>query len=211
MIARLSGTLVDVKEDRVLVECNGLGYEVLIPAASHGTLLGMRDQPVTLYTLQYLEGGMNAPNPVPRLAGFLSEVEREFAQRFITVKGLGMKAVLKALTVPVDVIARAVERKDVKTLSSLPGIGKRSSEQIIAELNGKVGKYALLRTDAQAATPAPAQEELADEVHEVLVTQLGYTDAEAEQMCARVLGNGAFETAEQALQEIFRQQSGAAA
>lgn len=210
MIARLTGVLTRVQEDRVLVECGGLGYEVLIPAATQAILAGKRGETVTLHTLHYLEGGMGAGNPIPRLAGFLTEVEREFAQRFITVKGMGMKAVLKALTAPVDDIARAIEQKNIRTLIALPGIGRRSAEQIIAELNGKVGKYALFRADAEAEAALAAEPELADEVRMVL-EQLGYSAAEAESMCARALDGREYASAEEVIQEVFRQQASAPA
>lgn len=209
MIARLTGVLVSVTDDTVLVDCQGIGYEVLIPPASQPALAAMRDAPVTLHTLHYLEGGLGGGNPVPRLAGFLTEIEREFAQRFITVKGIGVKAVLKALTVPVHDIARAIEQKDIRALVQLPGIGKRSAEQIIAELNGKVGKYALLR-GAPAEQIAPAAAPLVATEVLTILEHLGYSAVEADGMWAKV-AHEAFDTAEDAMQAIFRQETGAPA
>ena len=204
MIARLTGVLAEVMEDRVLVECAGLGYEVLIPPASRTALDAKRGETVTLYTLHYLEGGMNATNPVPRLAGFLTALEREFAQRFITVKGMGVKAVLRAFTAPVHTIANAIERKDISALVQLPGVGKRSADQIIAELNGKVGKYALFREDGQPEFTASALD-LPAEVLAIL-EQLGYSASEAGALWAAVREQE-FASAEEAIQEIFRHQA----
>jgi len=208
MIARLTGILEEIGDDRVLVQCDGLGYEVLIPPASRPMLLARRGETITLYTFHYLEGGMGTSNPIPRLAGFLTQVEREFAERFITVKGMGIRAVLKALTAPVQHIAQAIEQKDIRALTQLPGIGKRSAEQIIAELNGKVAKYALLRTEEGAVPAKPVRGGLLDDLVDVLL-QLGYSSTEAETMAARVLQQQTFESIEDAIQELFRQQAGA--
>ncbi len=204
MIARLTGVLAEVREDTALLECAGLGYEILIPPASRTALAARRGETVTLHTLHYLEGGMGATNPIPRLAGFLTSLEREFAQRLITVKGMGVKAVLKALTAPVHTIANAIERKDIPALVQLPGVGKRSAEQIIAELNGKVGKYALYREDGDAAPPVTTLA-LPDEVRAIL-EQLGYSASEAEALWAGV-SDQEFASAEEAIQEIFRRQA----
>jgi len=205
MIARVTGRLVRVTDDTALVQCNGLCYEILIPAANVGPLLALLDEDVTLHTLHYLEGGLGGGNPIPRLAGFLTEIEREFAQRFVTVKGMGMKAVLKAWAMPVDAIANAIERKDTQALSKLPGIGKRTAEKIVAELNGKVGKFALFRTGEREATPVPEASGFEMEVIGVL-EQLGFSSSEAGQMAAPVLENGAYHDVEAAIQEIFRRQ-----
>lgn len=208
MIARLTGVLREVQDGTVLVECGGLGYEVLIPPASRAALAAKQGTTITLHTLHYLEGGMGATNPVPRLAGFLTEIEREFAQRFITVKGIGVKAVLKAFTAPVHTIATAIERKDIPALVQLPGVGKRSAEQIIAELNGKVGKYALYRTEDGAPTTS-TDVGLAEEVLAIL-EQLGYSPAESETLWATVR-DVPCESAEEAIQAIFRRQAEAPA
>lgn len=210
MIARITGRLQDVGDDIAWVECGGLTYEVLIPPATRPALASKCGETVTLYTLHYLEGGLGATNPIPRLAGFQSDIEREFAQRFITVKGIGIKAVLKALTVPVHRIARAIEEKDIRALVQLPGVGKRSAEQIIAELNGKVGKYALLRGDG---TVPPAEAAMDTGIGAEVLTileHLGYSPREADAMWAGVQEQE-FGSAEEAMQEIFRQHSGAPA
>jgi Holliday junction DNA helicase RuvA len=76
------------------------------------------------------------------MVGFLSSGEREFFKRYTSVKGIGIKKGLKSLAIPIGTVASAVESGDQKTLTSLPGIGSRLAQHIIAELKGKLVGYA---------------------------------------------------------------------
>jgi Holliday junction DNA helicase RuvA len=76
------------------------------------------------------------------MVGFLNSSERNFFTRFVGVKGMGIKKGLKALNMPIGSIAAAIEDGDSKVLLALPGVGKRMSEQIIAELKGKMQPFA---------------------------------------------------------------------
>jgi Holliday junction DNA helicase RuvA len=160
---------------------------------------------MTFYTFHYLEGGIGGSNAIPRLAGFLNDIDREFFERLITVKGMGIRAALKAQSAPVQSIARAIEMKDVAALVSLPGIGRRTAEKIIAELNGKLAKFALIRADEDL--PPPTEEpDFKDEVLDVLL-QLGYGAGEADILLRRALSSlETVESAEDLIREIFRQQ-----
>lgn len=143
MIARLSGILAEVTETHAVLEQNGIGYEVLVCGYAVGELTAQRGQPVTFHTMQYLEGSSAGGNMIPRLVGFLHREDRAFFARFITVKGIGVRKGLKALTIPTGKIAAAIEAGDAKMLSKLPGIGARAADQIVAELKGKVADFAL--------------------------------------------------------------------
>ncbi len=142
MIAKLTGILGEVGEDRVLVEREGLGYEVLVPAYLAVQLADRIGQPVTLYTMNYLEGSANSGNLIPRLAGFGSGAEKNAFQQLLGVKGFGVRKALKALAVPIGQVAAAIEQGDTVSLSRLPGIGKRTAEQIVASLRGKLAAIA---------------------------------------------------------------------
>jgi Holliday junction DNA helicase RuvA len=205
MISRITGKIIQLREDRVTVEHNGIAYDILIPSGIAHRLRDMRGGEGTFYTFQYLEGGMGVSNPIPRLAGFLNEIDREFFEKLITVKGMGIRGALKALSAPVQSIARAIETKDVSALISLPGIGRRTAEKIIAELNGKLAKFALIRED-EHISKSVKEPDFKDEVIDVL-TQLGYTAAESEILLRRALSSdtGAG-TSEELIREIFRQQ-----
>lgn len=205
MISRVTGKLIQLREDRATVEQNGIAYDLLIPSGIVHRLRGMRGREVTFYTFHYLEGGMGVSNPIPRLAGFTNDIEREFFEKLITVQGMGIRVALKALSVPVQSIARAIETKDVAALVSLPGVGRRTAEKIIAELNGKLAKFALLRDDEEIREPTH-EPDFKDEVVEVLL-QLGYSQAESEVLLRRALSSDAHaDTAEDLIREIFKQQ-----
>lgn len=208
MICRITGKLIGVREDRATLEHNGIVYELLVPSASIHRLRELRGKQMTFHTFHYLEGGMGVSNPIPRLAGFLGELDREFFERLITVPGMGIKGALRAMSAPVQSIARAIEGKDVAALASLPGIGKRTGEKIIAELNGKLAKFALIRDDEEVSGPVE-EPDFKDEVAAVLL-QLGYSAGEAEVLLRRALSsNERAETSEELIQLIFKQLHGA--
>ena len=207
MISRITGIIIHLREDRATIEHNGIAYEVLIPGAILEHLRRKRGKEITLYTFHYLEGGMGSSNAIPRLAGFRNDIDREFFEKLITVPGMGIKVALKALAAPVQSIARAIETKDVAALVSLPGVGKRTAEKIIAELNGKLAKFALIKGDTQMRTPEK-EPDFKDEVIDVL-TQLGYSAEESEILLRQGLSSDAkIENAEDLIHEIFNQQSG---
>lgn len=207
MISRITGKLIHLREDRATIEHNGIAYDLLVPGGIIHRLRQQRGKEVTFYTFHYLEGGMGGSNAIPRLAGFLNDIDREFFEKLITVQGMGIKVALKALSAPVQSIARAIETKDVAALVSLPGVGRRTAEKIIAELNGKLAKFALIRDDKEIAPPE-CEPDFKDEVIEVL-SQLGYGAEESEILLRLGLSSGAkAESAEELIQEIFRQQRG---
>ncbi|AQQ10119.1 Holliday junction ATP-dependent DNA helicase RuvA [Sedimentisphaera cyanobacteriorum] len=143
MIARISGNLLEVSEDSALVEVGDIAYQVLLPGYCISTLSGQTGSRVTLYTSQYFEGTPGGGNMIPRIIGFMSEKEKQFFNIYTSVKGMGIKKGLKSLSMPVETIACAIENGDEKIVVSLPGIGKRLAQHIIAELSGKLDYYAL--------------------------------------------------------------------
>jgi len=154
MLVRISGMLSEVGEEQVVVERDGLAYEVFVPRYTIGTLGGQRGQPVTLHTMQYLEGSPGGGNLIPRLIGFLDPSDRAFFEQFTTVKGVGIRRGLRALVEPVPRVARDIEQGDLKALARLPGIGPRMAQQIVAELRGKLALFA--RGAAAASESAAA-------------------------------------------------------
>ncbi len=143
MIVRLTGTLVDVFEDSVVLERDGVAREVLVPRFAVAELASYRGRQVTLNTNEFLEGNQASGNLVPRILGFLHEEDRLFFSRFVAVKGIGPRKALKALAEPVRRIASWIEAEDSKSLTRLPGIGKRAADLIVASLKGKMSDLAL--------------------------------------------------------------------
>jgi holliday junction DNA helicase RuvA len=143
MISALTGELRQVDEDRIHLQVGPMLCELLVPAADVSTLQGQVGEELTFHTIFYLEGDSSGGNIEPRLVGFLRAEDRAFFQLFITVKGIGPKKALRALILPVGEIAQAIESKDARALCELPQIGKRMAELIVAELAGKVEKFAM--------------------------------------------------------------------
>jgi Holliday junction DNA helicase RuvA len=142
MIVRLTGAVSEVDEEAAVVDRDGLGYEVMFPAYALGQFTSARGRQVTLHTWQFYEGNMQSGSLIPRLIGFHHASELQFFKLFIQVRGIGVRKALRALAQPVTTIATAVESGDAKMLTSLPEIGKRTAQQIITDLQGKLGDFA---------------------------------------------------------------------
>ena len=151
MITHLSGRLThtDVGELSVEVDVSGVRYEVFVPAflwpeIQEAVDRAPEDGPTPEIALHVLYHA-TANQPVPLLVGFLRRPERDFFRKFTTVEGLGPTKAVKAMTVSVSTIARAIEQEDQSVLTRLPGIGPRVAGKIIATLRGKVVAEAALQ------------------------------------------------------------------
>src|SRR4051794_32219350 len=142
MISALTGELKRVDEDRVHLRVGPILCELLVPAVDATELQVSLGEELTFHTLFYLQGDASGGSIEPRLIGFLRLEVKRFFEKFITVKGIGPKTALRALTVPVGEIAQAIESRDARFLVQLDGIGKRTAELVIAELAGKVQEFA---------------------------------------------------------------------
>ncbi len=150
MICRLTGRVVGMHGDAVVLELGGVAYEVMVPAAALPDLTQRIGHELTLFTVQYFEGNPAGAHLIPRLVGFLSPVDREFFQLFTRVKGISTRRALRAMSVPTPQLLAAIERGDVRLLTSLPEIGKKTAAQIIADLRGELPDLAA----TYGATPA---------------------------------------------------------
>ena len=184
MIAKLTGTLSVVADERVIVDCAGIGYEVLIPSFALSELSGGLGREVTLHTIEFIEGNVAAGGAlVPRLVGFLRPDDRVFFGLFTRAKGMGMRKSLRAFAEPAERIAAAIESADAATLARLPGVGKRLAAQLIADLRGKLEDFALAG-EAAARTPAAKYTAAQRDALEVLLAW-GERRADAEAWLAR--------------------------
>ncbi|MCK4300329.1 MAG: Holliday junction DNA helicase RuvA, partial [Planctomycetes bacterium] len=160
MISRVCGVLTDVTDSIVTVDVVGVGYSIFVSESLARELLGHRGEETELYTYYYLQGS-GLGNALPTLIGFRSRLDREFFEQFITVSGIGPKAAVRALTLPVAEIAAAIEAANSRVLQSLPGIGKQRATEIIAKLQGKVAKFAM--APVGEAVSGPVAEDVAEE------------------------------------------------
>jgi Holliday junction DNA helicase RuvA len=142
VIAKIEGKLIKLDTDCCLVQVGAVGYEVMLPSYCVSALSGEIGSDITLCTMEYYEGTPGGGNLIPRMVGFLSAGERDFFTKYISVKGMGIKKGLRSLSMPIATIAAAIENADDKTLMSLPAVGKRMSQQIVAELKGKLQSFA---------------------------------------------------------------------
>jgi Holliday junction DNA helicase RuvA len=150
MIAKIEGKLVRLDGDSALMQVGAISYEVMLPGYCVNALADKVGTQISLCTMEYYEGTPAGGNLVPRMIGFLNPAEKDFFSKFISVKGIGIRKALRLLSMPIGTIAAAIESGDDKMLMTLDGIGRRMSQQIIAELKGKLSKFAV----GAAAGPA---------------------------------------------------------
>ncbi len=181
MINHITGQLIEVHDEAVVVEREGIGYMICTPKYAIGELAARRGREVTLHTLLFVDGAQNGGRLEPQLIGFLHAQDRLFFRRFISVKGIGSRKALKALTEPVGRVADWIEQGDVQSLKRLPGIGARAAELIVAELKGKMHDLALAAS--QAVDAARFSEPQRDAL-EIMVS-LGDTRPDAERWLER--------------------------
>jgi Holliday junction DNA helicase RuvA len=213
VIATLRGRLRRRAEGRVVVESAGVGYEVVLPPIVSKELgeatAGHGDDAAELALVIYYHATRDQPRPV--LIGFSGELEREFFERLITVKDVGPLVAARALVAPIPEIADAIVRKDERYLRRLPGIGPQKCRNIIAQLEGKVAKYALIPRAEPLEAPVGGveEEEVRTVVREVLVRQLGLRPGEADQAIRDALARRPeIETPEALFEEIYRARRG---
>ncbi|MCG3179620.1 MAG: Holliday junction ATP-dependent DNA helicase RuvA [Phycisphaerae bacterium] len=201
MIARLKGTIEHVGTDRILLVVADVGYELLVPGADIERLSRLQGQPVTLFTINYLEGSAAGGQIVPRLIGFLRADDKAFFELFITVDGLGPRKALRAMTIPVGRLAAAIESGQAALLAELPGIGRRTADKVIATLKGKLERFATGEVVEAATKPMAGFE---SEALEVLL-QLGERRPEAEQWIRKAVARDpSIDSAQRLIQEVYR-------
>jgi len=186
MIARITGSLIELNTDNntVLLDVGDIAYELMVPGYTVSNLSEQLNRPITLYCLQYFEGNATGGNLIPRLIGFPQAHDKAFFERFISVKGIGVRKALRALSKPLADIAYSIETGDDKMLTTLPEIGKRTAQQIIAELKGKVEDFARAATGSAGVAATPLTD-IEKEALEILL-QLGERRTDAEDLIARV-------------------------
>ena len=200
MIGYLEGKILKKEEDRVLVLTNQIGYEVLLPAI---VMKSLQNTKIGAEISLYIFFQQTERQPKPVLIGFNLEVEKEFFQKFISVEAIGPLKAVRALDIPVREIASAIESGEINKLAQLKGIGRRTAQKIIATLEGKMGKFALIRSDDAKETPPV--EDFSKQVLDVMIKQLGHSTADARRMIEKALkGNRSITTAEELFDEVYR-------
>ena len=164
MIGRLSGLLLDKNPAQLIVDCNGVGYEVGVPMSTFYNLPAPGER-VTLLT------HMVVREDAQLLYGFGTTQERELFRELIKISGIGARTALAILSgMSVNDLAQAVTLQEVGRLTRVPGIGKKTAERLLLELKGKLG--------AELGTAPGTEGESSNDVLSALLA-LGYSEKEA--------------------------------
>ncbi len=203
MITKLTGIVNRVFDEEARMQVGPIEYQVLVPEFVRRQLQSKVGQELSLATMQYFEGNMNTGKMIPRLVGFLAEAELEFFELICTVEKIGVRKALKALTRPIKEIADAISRQDAKWLTTLPGIGPASAEQVIATLRRKVTKFALMPAVTVDGTTPTAAADVIEDAYRALMT-VGLNPAEARDRLDAVLAGGkSYKNVEDILMAIY--------
>jgi len=203
LITKISGKLIAVNEAIATLAVEAFEYEVLIPETTRRRLQTMLGETVSLHTLHYLEGNPAQGRVVPRLVGFLNEVEREFFELFCSVDGVGVRKALRSMVRPVRDIAVLIEEQDAKGLSALPGIGPAIAERIIAKLRRKMPKFALL-VGREESGATEVERSVMDETFQILCS-LGHSESDARRLLdAALASKQKFKDVESLLQAVYQ-------
>lgn len=183
MIASLSGTVIAKGSDRVVINVSGVGYEVLVAADCLARMPAMEDD-------VFLFIHTNVREDAITLYGFLEEKEKELFLILKTVSGIGPKLALAILAgLQVEDLCRAIQEGDVKRLTTLQGVGKKTAERICVELKDKVGHLLAGAIGAGGADDSRETIVVTSSVTRDTIsalTNLGYPDAVARQAVASV-------------------------
>ena len=196
MISRLHGILVERDFTEVVIDVNGVGYSVSIPLSTYDKLPPLNAE-VTLFTvLAVREDNM-------QLFGFSTREERRLYNLLVeAVSGIGPKLALSVLSgISIDGFLRAVSSSDVKSLSKINGIGKRTAERIVLELKDKLGSFASLSAENTAAGNLHETQAISDA--KAALESLGYKRDVAEKAVKELVAKEPEASAEQLIRKAL--------
>ena len=164
MIAHLRGSILEKHPNRIVIDVNGVGYDVFVPLS---TFYGLGEPGAAIA----LRIHTHVREDAFLLYGFATSLEQELFERLISVSGIGAKVALAVLSgIEPQELIRAIERGDLARLTAIPGVGKKTSERIVLELKDRLPRP---QQAAAAGVTAPEAPILRDDVVSALVN-LGY-------------------------------------
>jgi Holliday junction DNA helicase RuvA len=167
MIGRIQGILVSVHPPRLLVDCQGIGYEVDVPMSTLYQL-PQAGQKITLLT------HFQVREDAQQLFGFATETEREAFRQLIKISGVGSRTALAVLSgMSVHELAQSIALQESSRLTQVPGIGKKTAERLCLELKGKLAPDLGITTGDKPQVIAASSEVLQ------ALLALGYSEKEA--------------------------------
>jgi len=199
MIAHLSGKLLSKQPNQVIVDVNGVGYEVHVPLSTFYEV-GEIGSPVQLRIYTHVREDTIA------LFGFKSAKEKLMFEQVTSISGIGPKLGITILSgMPVDELVAAIRQSNLARLTSIPGIGKKTAERLVVELRDKLAKLGTVTTGEQTTALSVSQPQ--EDVISALVN-LGYAKPSAEKAVQAVLSTSKpAPTFEELLRTALRQLS----
>ena len=181
MIGRLKGILLEKKAPELLLDVNGVGYELLAPMSTFYQLPAVGQGVVLFIHLVVREDAH-------QLFAFFEEQERQLFRALIKVNGVGPKVALAILSgVPADEFVRLVQNNDVNALTKIPGIGKKTAERLVLDLRDKLSAWqGAAGGSLTTALPELDDKGLSEDAETALIA-LGYKPQDAARMVMRVL------------------------
>lgn len=196
MIAFLRGRVLDKQPNRIIVDVQGVGYELHVPLSTYYDIGDEgADVAVRVYT--------HVREDALQLYGFLTHLERQLFERLIGISGIGPKLAIAVLSgVEPRELVSAVQRGDVARLTAIPGVGKKTAERIVLELRDRLSQMAVPVTETAPAA-APADRLRGDLVS--ALQNLGYHRAQADKAVEATLASAPEATFEDALRRVLRE------
>lgn len=179
MIGRLQGTVIDKQAPDLLLDVQGVGYELLVSLSTFFAIPAVGES-VTLHTHFVVR------EDVQQLYGFTERSERTLFRHLIRVNGVGPKMALGVLSgMSANDFSACVHNNDVDTLVRLPGVGKKTAERLVIEMRDRVGS---IEASVSSTNVHAAQPDLTQEAESALIA-LGYKPQDAAKMISRVAGD----------------------
>ena len=202
MIGQLRGKLLSKKPNVILIDVQGVGYEVTIPLTSFYELPDEGSE-VTLKIHTHVR------EDALILFGFNSQREKEFFLKLITISGVGPKLAIAILSgAPVNELAQALVEGNTNRLTSIPGVGRKTAERLTLELKGQMSAFILPEQQTEAAKTAGVPQTIEEDILSAL-TNLGYPKPAAEKAISMALREGGGErTFEGILKNALRRLAG---
>lgn len=193
MITFLDGVIEEKQPTHLILNVGGVGYEVIIPLSSYDRLPASGER-CRILTHDHVREDAH------QLFGFMTQEERRVFLLLMGVSGIGPKTALSVLSgMSVRELKVAITGSDVKRLSSISGIGKKTAERMVVELKDKFGAGEVMEA-ASGAAPAAGEVRMRDAV--LALISLGYKRSEAQDMVIRVTGDPALKDA--TVEEVVR-------
>lgn len=195
MIARLAGTLAEKTPGRIVLDVQGVGYDLQVPLSTF-YVVGEPGSAVTLRVHTHVREDVLA------LYGFATSLEQDLFERLISISGIGPKLALSVLSgiEPPDLV-RAIRAQDVARLTAIPGVGKKTAERIGLELKDRLPSS--LHAAAGSLEPPEPEDQLRADLLSALLN-LGYQRGAAEKAIESVLKSSPDAAFDEALRAVLR-------